>query len=88
MLLLKINQTPCDTLSSFDSFWCGDVSRGTRMVWTGTERCGRNIELIGFIAEELDLASTYVLHLFVHYLSVFRRSRDVIVGTGNIMDLT
>jgi hypothetical protein len=44
------------------------------------------VELIGFIAEDLDLASTYVLRLFVHYLSVFRRSGDVVVGTGNVMD--
>jgi hypothetical protein len=52
------------------------------------ERCRGNVELIGFIAEDLDLASTYVLCLFVHYLSVFRRSGDVVVGTGNIMVLT
>jgi hypothetical protein len=86
-----MNQLHVGIVSSFDSFrcgTCGDVSGGIWMVWAEYGGMWKEWRTYWVIAEELDLASTYVLRLFVHYLSVFRRCGDVVVGTGNIMFLT
>jgi hypothetical protein len=53
-------------------------------VWNGMQKMQKEWRTYQITAKDLDLASTYVLHLFVHYLSIFWRCRDVIVETGII----